>query len=140
MPTSGKAHMFRYLTAGTLVDVPERGGKAEIIKCSWLVRVPSGHPEPDFPEDCWTEVECGARVREHPSYRGRFEPGEATICDNGHDRLPLEIAWAPFGPNWEAEERERLAEERGEDRASGASMSHGERAAMERAYEMGIDG
>lgn len=130
--------MFRYLTAGTLVDVPERGGKAEIIKCSWLVRVPSGNPEPDSEADCWTEIECGARVREHPNYRG-FEPGEATICDNGHDRLPLEIEWAPGGVGWQREQAERLAEERGEDRASGVSMSHGERHAMERAYDMGID-
>lgn len=102
--------MFRYLTAGTLVDVPEGGGKAVRVTCSWLVRVASGNPEPDFPEDLWTEVECGARVEEHPSYKGRFEPGEATICENGHDRLPIEIAWAPYGPNWEIEAREREAE------------------------------
>lgn len=122
--------MFRYLTAGTMVDVPEGGGKATPVTCSWLVRVRSGNPEPDFPEDEWNEIECGAKVREHPSYRGRFEPGEATICDHGHDRLPIEIAWAPYGPNWERE---------AEDRASGDSMSHGERFARDRAEAMGID-
>ncbi len=123
--------MFRYLTAGTLVDVPERGGKAEIMRCSWLVRVPSNNPEPDSEADCWREVECGAKVREHPSYKGRFDAGEATICDNGHDRLPLEIEWAPYGPSWERE---------AEDRASGESMSHGERAFIERSEAMGVEG
>jgi len=28
--------------------------------CFWLVQVPSGNPEPDFPSDTWKEVECGA--------------------------------------------------------------------------------
>lgn len=101
--------MFRYLTAGTLVDAPEGGGKATVVTCSWLVRVPSGNSEPDSEADCWREIECGARVRVHPSYLG-FEPGEATICDNGHDRLPLEIEWAPYGPAWEREARERFEE------------------------------
>lgn len=30
--------------------------------CAWLVRVPSNNPEPDSPEDCWREVECGEPV------------------------------------------------------------------------------
>lgn len=73
--------------------------------CNWLVRVPSGHPEPDCEADCWMEVECGAAVSDHPAYPGT----DATVCENGHDHLPLEIAWAPYGPDWEAEQADRFA-------------------------------
>jgi hypothetical protein len=45
--------------------------------CHWLIRVPSNHPEPDFPEDLWREVECGAEltINEYGSWR----------CAAGHE-------------------------------------------------------
>jgi hypothetical protein len=50
---------------------------ADKSTCHWLIRVASGNPEPDFPEDLWMEVECGAEltVNEHGSWR----------CAAGHE-------------------------------------------------------
>jgi hypothetical protein len=72
--------------------------------CDWLVEVPSGNPEPDFPSDCWKIVECGAAVHQHPDYPN--EPG-AVICEAGHDRLPMHIEHAPGGPAWQREMADR---------------------------------
>jgi len=46
--------------------------------CSWLIEVPSGHPEPDFPSDMWKIVECGAPVEVLP---------DGWICNNGHEYI-----------------------------------------------------
>lgn len=50
--------------------------------CGWLIQVPSGNPEPDFPSDCYLEVECGAPLafNTHGSWR----------CDAGHDHVSME--------------------------------------------------
>lgn len=77
-----------------------------LMLCSWLVRVASGNPEPDSIEDTYMDVDCGAVMRPHPGYPGT----DAVICDHGHERLPLEIEWAPGGPAWEREARERFEE------------------------------
>jgi hypothetical protein len=34
----------------------------EADTCSWLIEVASNHPEPDFPEDLYRIVECGAAL------------------------------------------------------------------------------
>jgi hypothetical protein len=57
--------------------------------CPWTILVPSGHPEPDFPSDCWTEVECGSPVvtNKYGSWR----------CEAGHEHVsfddPARRAW-----------------------------------------------
>lgn len=97
----------RYLASGLLVEVDAMTRKATPVTCDWPVQVPSGNPEPDFPEDLYRIVPCGARVRRHPAYPGR---NDATLCEYGHDRLPCEIDLAPFGPAWQREQAERFAE------------------------------
>jgi hypothetical protein len=58
-------------------------------RCHWLVRVSSGNPEPDFPEDLWKEIECGAEltVNEYGSWK----------CAAGHEYVtyddPARSAW-----------------------------------------------
>lgn len=71
-----------------------------IHHCPWIVQVPSGNPEPDSPADLWKEVECGAPIT--PTHNG-----QGWECDAGHSHVPLEIAWAPCGPEWEREQNER---------------------------------
>lgn len=103
-PAPGPYAGSRFLASGLLVDVDPRTGKAAAAACNWLVEVASGNPEPDFPSDCWVTAECGAPIRRHPGYPGT----DATVCDAGHDRLPIEIELAPFGPAWQREQVERL--------------------------------
>lgn len=62
------------------------------VVCDWLVEVADG-----------AIVECGAKVGPHPQYPG---VEAATLCENGHDRLPCEIELAPFGPAWQREQEE----------------------------------
>lgn len=95
----------RFLLSGLLVETSETGVYTAVT-CDWLVRVPSGNPEPDFPEDLWRIVPCGAKVRRHPDYPER---NDATMCEHGHDRLPNEIELAPGGPAWVREMQERAA-------------------------------
>lgn len=83
--------VIRALRSGTLVEVDERG-KASFVTCSWLIQVASGHPEPDFPEDCWKVIECGAKVKAggHPE----DDPLDSTICEAGHGRFAMgSAAW-----------------------------------------------
>jgi hypothetical protein len=72
--------------------------------CHWLIQVPSGHPEPDFPEDLWTEVECGAEleINKYGSWR----------CAAGHEYVTYDD---PRRGVWDAEQAflERRADERG---------------------------
>lgn len=77
--------------------------------CNWLVQVPSGNPEPDEPADLWTEVECGATVRPHPDYPDA-PLGDALLCDAGHRRLTGRLEFAPWGPAYQDETRDRYAE------------------------------
>lgn len=46
--------------------------------CTWLIQVPSGHPEPDFPSDMWMEIECGAEVTIDP---------DGWHCTAGHEHV-----------------------------------------------------
>lgn len=50
--------------------------------CEWLVQVPSGNPEPDFPEDLYREVSCGAavEVNDYGSWR----------CAHGHEHVTFD--------------------------------------------------
>lgn len=82
---------WKQLASGTLVEPVENKFGQTIwtpVTCDWLVEVPSGHPEPDFPSDLWITVECGAKLKRHPEF-----PEHGSICDHGHDRLPIEITW-----------------------------------------------
>ena len=63
--------------------------------CPWTVRVPSGHPE-----DLWTEQDCGAPVT-------MTHEGRGWACEAGHSHVPIEVSLAPFGPEWEHEQKER---------------------------------
>jgi len=71
--------------------------------CRWLIQVASGNPEPDFPEDLWREIECGAtlRVNEYGSWK----------CEAGHERVSYDD---PARMDYEAEQayRERYEDER----------------------------
>lgn len=68
-------------------------------KCHWLIRVASGCLEPDFPEDLWTEVECGAplTINEYGSWK----------CEAGHEYVTYDD---PARGAWDAEQafRERF--------------------------------
>lgn len=99
---------FQVLASGAVASLTPRGRVqvAEVVRCGWLVRVPSGNPEPDSESDCWNEVECGATFRVDPRFPDACL-GEVLICDNGHERLAVEIAWAPFGPEWVNEQCQR---------------------------------
>lgn len=96
---------LRELRSGTVVYVDD-AGLAHPFSCSWLVQVASGNPEPDSIEDTYLLVDCGAPVRRHPDYPDA-ELGQALTCDVGHDRLSMELAQAPRGPEWAREQLER---------------------------------
>lgn len=93
---------IRPLASGTLVEVDD-SGLASFLKCDWQYEVPSGNPEPDSPEDCWTTVTCDQRLRVHPDY------ADGMICEDGHERLPVHVDLAPGGPAWQREAIERFA-------------------------------
>ena len=63
--------------------------------CPWLIRVASGNPEPDFPEDLWKEVECGAEltVNEYGSWRCAAGHEHVTYDDPARDVWDAEQAW-----------------------------------------------
>jgi hypothetical protein len=98
-----EAFEIRALASGTLVEVAP-DGRAELLRCSWLLRVPSGHPEPDSEADCWTEIECAATYR-------WIEGGERMECEHGH-----RFGWTPRAAEEEfaREDAERRAWQRGE--------------------------
>lgn len=74
-------HTVRTLNSGTSVFVHNVTGKVTFRTCYWLVRRPSGHPEPDSFADTFVDVECGARVA-----------NDRELCD-GHQAQ----CDAPFG-------------------------------------------
>lgn len=51
----------RKLNSGLEVLVDEKG-RVTFRSCYWLVRKPSGHPEPDSFADTFVDVECGIRL------------------------------------------------------------------------------
>lgn len=79
--------------------------------CTWLVQVPSGHPEPDFPSDCWLEVPCGAPVKTNPF--GSF------ACEGGHRHVSF------ADPTRGEFELELLAEEEKADQFRAATNHRG---------------
>lgn len=60
--------------------------------CPWLIEVASGNPEPDFPEDLYRIVECGAALtfNEHGSWH----------CEHGHEHVSYSD---PERPAYDAE-------------------------------------
>lgn len=84
------------LHTGTLVEI-YTDGRAEIMRCDWMLRVPSGHPEPDSEADCWTYIECGGRQR-------YIEDGQRIECEDGH-----RTGYTPEAAReeWEREQTER---------------------------------
>jgi hypothetical protein len=75
-----KTNSTQVLAGGALVDVDERG-RTSFIECGWLVQVPSGHPEPDFPSDEWLIVPCPLR---RLSVDGSVD---WTTCEAGHEHV-----------------------------------------------------
>jgi hypothetical protein len=71
---------MKVLKSGTLVWVDPETRVAEVLRCSWLVEVATGNPEPDGPEDLWRVEECGAKVK---SLDGT---DDHTRCERGHTR------------------------------------------------------
>jgi hypothetical protein len=57
---------------------PDADGRLHLATCDWLVEVPSGNPEPDSIEDCWTIRPCGARI----TWFGH--EGASFTCEAGH--------------------------------------------------------
>lgn len=70
-----EAEGVKVLASGRLVEVDPTTRKATPVRCSWLIQVASGNPEPDFPEDCFVIEECGVPLR-------AITDGWA--CDGGH--------------------------------------------------------
>lgn len=50
--------------------------------CDWLVRVASGHPEPDSIEDTYRDIECGAHLM--------FNGYGSFKCEAGHEHISHE--------------------------------------------------
>lgn len=87
-------HYLRVLASGTVVAVATATGKVsyppadQVMACTYLVRVPSGNPEPDSENDCWLILPCG-----EPALVIKDEGWE---CIHGHRHLtygsPAQIA------------------------------------------------
>ncbi len=73
-------------------------------RCTWLVEVPSGNPEPDCPADLVKVIECGAQV----TYQVADNGSKGWSCEAGHSH------WEYGSPNQQAEERLEWAKERQE--------------------------
>jgi hypothetical protein len=71
----------KVLASGRIAYTDTRG-VATLETCTWMVEVPSGHPEPDSPSDCWTMVACGAPVY---AINGDLDTGY--YCSEGHRHL-----------------------------------------------------
>jgi hypothetical protein len=55
-------YVIRKLNSGLDVLVDPSTGKVTFRTCTWLVRVASGHPEPDCFADTFKDVDCGVRL------------------------------------------------------------------------------
>ena len=81
----------RTLAGGLIVEV-DCTGHTSPAACTWLVRVPSGNPEPDFIEDTYRDVDCGARL---------FDDGHFSYhCEAGHRHVSYSD---PDYPTFEAQ-------------------------------------
>ena len=65
-------------TNGRIYFVDERG-HATLARCTWLVEVASGDPEPSCPADTVKIVECGAKLT-------RLDD-DGWTCADGHEHL-----------------------------------------------------
>lgn len=81
------------LASGAVGFVGDRG-VVERWTCSWLVRVATNNPEPDFPEDCYRDIDCGAAMLVHPDLPRSF------VCRSGHERIPMDVRYHS-GREWE---------------------------------------
>lgn len=65
-------------------------------RCEWLIEVPSGNPEPDFPEDLYRVVECGApiTVNEFGSWRCEAGHKHVSFADPARAGYEAEMAYA----------------------------------------------
>jgi hypothetical protein len=106
---------LRALCSGFVVSVDDKG-HATKATCTWLVEVhytaliPTDAPpeayEIDFPSDVYRTVECGARLK----VLGSYDPEVGHTCEHGHDRLPMDVEFALFGPAWERERMDEFEE------------------------------
>ena len=55
-------------------------------KCGWLIKVANNNPEPDFPEDCYDIVECGAKVTIR-------EDNTGWDCEAGHEYTDMQTRY-----------------------------------------------
>ena len=60
-------------------------------RCTWLVQVASGHPEPDFPSDLWVEIECGAAVTSNEFGSFSCEAGHRHVSYSDPARADFEL-------------------------------------------------
>ena len=67
----------------------------ETLPCTWLVETYNEWSEGEV-----VVVECGAHVT--------LLGGGGYRCDNGHEHLGIEAELAPFGPEWEREQQDRM--------------------------------
>ena len=86
------------LASGALIDVDPVTRKATLVRCGWLMEIPSNDPEPCCRADQYLIVECTELVE-------AVQTG--TCCRAGHLREAIEIAHAPFGSEWQREQQDR---------------------------------
>jgi hypothetical protein len=67
----------------------------EADTCSWLIEVASNNPEPDFPEDLYRIVECGAAltVNQHGSWRCEYGHEHISFSDPARSAYEAEMAF-----------------------------------------------
>lgn len=90
----------RQLSNGFYVYV-EDSGAATLARCSWLVEVASGNPEPDSVEDLYDVIECGGRMV-------RMTDAGSFACEHGHEYTS--IFEGGFDVEARREQEERFAE------------------------------
>lgn len=74
-------------TAQEIAQLPE----PEPEGCHWLIQVPSDNPEPDFPEDLYNIVECGAPVTTNEYGSWSCEAGHYHVSYDDPMRPAFEI-------------------------------------------------
>jgi hypothetical protein len=86
------------LADGTLAHVADDGAVTPWM-CDWLIKVANNHPEPDSIEDCYDIVPCGSPMRD-------ADYGDDTVvCGAGHEFGGMQRRSAPYGPDWQDEQR-----------------------------------
>jgi hypothetical protein len=75
----------RKLNSGLEVLVDDVTGRVTFRTCPWLVRVPSGNPEPDSFEDTFRDVECGVRLTNNQDLCEVHQAEADAPYDDWHD-------------------------------------------------------